>query len=138
MENNVLGAHQVHYQGDLVKLQLFGPLGEQDIVGLREIVVSVLQKHGLCFLLADATELDTITAPARRAMAQWGQSDPRGRASGVAVHGVSFATRTLLSLTVNAVRLMGYREVAVDLVADEAAALRSISHQRAALVKSTP
>lgn len=134
MESTSLGAHAVQRQGDLVKLRLFGEIGEPDIAALQRLVGSVLQEEGRCFLLADATDLTNITAEARRAMAQWGRSDPHGRASGVAIHGVSFATRTILALTVKAVRLLGYRDVVVDIVPEQTAALRSIARQRAAVV----
>jgi hypothetical protein len=131
--DTAIGSHPVQQRGDLMKMQLRGPLTRDDIVGMREMVRKIRDERGHCFLIADATELDGIDADARRMMAEWGRQHPEDRASGVAVHGVDFVTRTLITLTVNAVRLMGYREVELEFTRDEPESLRWIDQQRSSL-----
>ncbi len=125
-------------QGDLLRMRVTGPLTELDVEGLRALVQSTHREEGACFLIADVSGLTGIDARARRSMTEWGRLGAEHRVSGVAAHGVSFAARTVITLTVNAVKLMGYSEVEVRLTRDEADALRWISARRSALLADGP
>ena len=126
----MIGSHPVQQHGDLMKMQLRGPLTSAEIVGMRTMVRRIRDERGRCYLIADAADLAGIDADARRMMADWGRHHPDDRASGVAVHGVNFVTRTLITLTVNAVRLMGYREVELRFTRDDAESVQWIDQQR--------
>lgn len=128
-----IGEHSVERRGDLMNMRMRGPLTAADVAGMRDMVREIREEHGRCFLVADVVELAGIDAGARRMMGEWGRASPENRASAVSVHGVNFATRALITLTVNAVRLMGYREVELHFTRDEAESLRWIDEQRAAL-----
>ena len=113
-----------------MKMRMRGALIAADVVGMREMVRAILDERGSCFVVADANGLTGIEADARRAMADWGRSHPDDRASGVVVYGVNFVTRTLITLTVNAVKLLGYREVELKFTRDEAESLDWVDEQR--------
>lgn len=116
-----------------MKMWMRGPLFEADVAGMQDMVREIRSEHGRCFLVADVGALTSIDAGARRMMGQWGRLSPDDHASAVAVHGASFSARTLITLTINAVRLMGYREIDLKFMRDEAEALRWIGEQRTAL-----
>lgn len=137
VHDSAIGSHPVQQHGDVMKMQLRGPLTEADVAGMQSMVLAIRDEQGSCFLIADVHGLTGIDADARRMMAHWGRAFPEARAAGVAVYGVSFAMRTLITLTINAVRLLGYREVELVFLRDELEASRWIAEQRAALV-ATP
>ncbi len=131
-EPSAIGPHQVWRRGDLLEIRFAGPFTYEQVMQLRELMLAVRRDHPGCYMLADASGLTGITAEARRAMSDWSRSNPVERLSGAGVYGVNFAMRTLIMLTVSAVRFMTRREVSLHFAADEAEALAWIAERRAA------
>src|SRR4051812_14238904 len=135
VDDSVIGSHPVRRRGDVMMMRLRGPLTSDDVIGMRDLVREMRADNGHCFLIADVSELTGISADARRSMAEWGRSSPVDRASGVVIHGAAFVTRTLITLTFNAVRLLGYAEVELKFMPDELVSMRWVDEQRAALAR---
>lgn len=126
----MIGKHPVEQWGDLLRWRVVGSLTDTDVAALRDLVRDTRRECGQCFLVADVRELGNVGPDARRAMAEWGRVSPEDRTSGVAAYGCSFTARAIISLTVSAVRLMGYPGVHVKICRDEAEALGWIDSLR--------
>lgn len=133
-----IGPHPVEFEGDTLRLRLVGPLTIADAELLRVEMQALRRSLGTCFLLADAAELAGIDAEARRYLARWSAREQSERITGAAVYGVSFAMRTIITLTVNAIRVIGRREVQIAFANDEAEARRWIAARRAAVTDPAP
>jgi sugar/nucleoside kinase (ribokinase family) len=126
-----IGQHDLRRQGDLVRLDFHGPITVSDIQQLREVLVEVKGESGRCFIIADMSGATAIDAETRKYMADWGRQNTEWIA-GSAVHGVSFAMRVLLTLTLKAIRIVRKRRVEVEFVRDDAEALQCIDARRRA------
>ena len=110
---------------------LGGALTLADIDELQLAVRATLAAAGRCFLVADLSGMAGLDPVARRRIAEWSRGED-DKVDAVAVHGCSFAMRTLITLTLNAIKLLGRQRSETVFVRDEAAALRWIDAQRAA------
>ena len=100
--------------------------------GLGTLCAAVtLAAAGRCFLVADLSGMAGLDPVARRRIAEWSRGED-DKVDAVAVHGCSFAMRTLITLTLNAIKLLGRQRSETVFVRDEAAALRWLDAQRAA------
>lgn len=115
-----IGAHALVQDGEVVSLTLRGPLLDAHVEQLRARVLEILHV-GRCFIVADMRGLTTIDPAARRAFGDWGRTGDL-HITGAAVFGSSFAMRVMSTLLLNAVRMLGRRELQVVFVRDEAEA----------------
>lgn len=127
-----IGQHEVRRTGDLVALRIRGPLTIGDLRRLREVLVAVMAERGHCFLVADMREATAIDHDTRKYMADWSR-ESTDWVAGAAIHGVSFAMRALLTLTLKAIKILGTQQVELVFVKDEPDALRWIDDRRRAL-----
>ena len=127
-----IGPHPGLLVGDLLRLEIRGSLTVADVAALQRAVREVLDAHDSCFLLADLTHMTGLEAEARRLMAQWSK-DHTEQVSGVALYGCNFATRALLTLTLNAIKFLGQQQVPTVFVRDEAEGRAWIEGRRALL-----
>lgn len=127
-----IGPHPGSLTGDLLRLEVRGGLAVADVAALRAAAREVLEAHGSCFLLADLAHMTGIEAEARRLMAQWSKNHTE-QVSGVALYGCNFATRALLTLTLNAIKFLGQQQVPTVFVRDEAEGRAWIEARRALL-----
>lgn len=131
-----IGQHALHRRGDLVTFHIHGSLTRPDLVRLREALADVIRDTGRCFLVADLGHATGIDTEARRYMTEWSRQNTDWIA-GTAVHGVNFALRALLTLTLKAIKLVGTQQVEFVFVKDEPEALRWIAARRLALFPDT-
>lgn len=115
-------------EGDLVHLQVRGPLDLEQTNVMLEQVARVLREVGRAYLLADMSQLEGILPEARRAVSEFNKTH---RVTGCALYGANFATRTLTSLLYQAVRLVGNKHFELEFARDEAAGRRWIDAHRA-------
>jgi len=132
-----IGRHDLRRQGDLVALYVHGSLTMPDLQQLREVLVEVMGEVGHCFLTADLSGATSVNADARKYMAEWSKQNTDWVA-GTAVFGVNFAMRAVLTLTLNAIKLLGTQQVDFAFVKDEADATRWIDAKRLALYPESP
>ncbi len=130
-ESLVIGSHPGWRSGDLLGLRVRGALTLADIDGLQLAVRATLAAAGRCFLVADLSGMAGLDPVARRRIAEWSRGED-DKVDAVAVHGCSFAMRTLITLTLNAIKLLGRQRSETVFVRDEAAALRWLDTQRTA------
>lgn len=131
-----IGRHELRRQGDLLMLDFHGPLTLPDLQGLRAALAEVNAETGRSFLVADLNEATTVDSEARKYMAEWSRQRTDWVA-GIAVHGIGFAMRTLLTLTLNAIKIVGAQQVEVVILRDEAEAIRWVDAKRLALYPET-
>lgn len=103
-----------------------------DLQKLREVLVVVMAETGRSFLIADLNKATIIDSDARRYMAEWSKQQTDWVA-GTAVYGVNFAMRAVLTLTLNAIKLLGTQQVELVVLKDEADAIRWVDARRLAL-----
>lgn len=115
-------------EGDIVHLQICGPLDLGRATQMLELVGQVQRETGRAYLLADLTQLEGIPADARRAIGEWSKTNI---ATAAALYGANFAARTLTSLLYQAVRIVGNKQFELEFARDEAAGRRWLDAHRA-------
>lgn len=128
-----IGRHRVARVGDSLQVAFLGPMTRADIEAVRRIVGEILAESGRCFLIGDMRECTGIAPETRHYVAEWSKSTV-DEPTRVLVHGLSFAMRTLVTLTLSAIKVFGGKQDKVVIVADEAEALQRVATLRAALV----
>lgn len=126
-----IGLHGCRAVGDMVELDVRGELTVADVEALQELIVEIRGREGLCYGLIDLTGMTALSAAARRKVAIWVQADGTGL-TGSALYGCSFAMRALITLTLNAVRVMSRVQLETTFVNDEAMGRAWIDAHRAA------
>jgi len=119
-------------EADVIGMRFAGPLTLPEVEVLRDLMHLVRREHGRCYMLADAHGLTGIAIEARKALSEWGRTDPEDRMAGVGVHGISFAMRALSTLTLGAMKIMSSRPLQIHFAADEAEARAWLVARRAA------
>lgn len=117
-------------------LHVHGALTLADLRRLREVLAGVITESGRSFLVADLHKATIIDSDARRYMAEWSRQHTDWVA-GTAVYGVNFAMRTVLTLTLNAIKLLGTQQVELVVLKDEADAFRWVDAKRLELFPET-
>lgn len=126
-----IGSHGCRVVGDMIEIVANGEVTVADIAGMQELVREVRRREGLCYTLVDLTGMAGLSGETRRAVAAWGQSEAT-RVTGSAVYGCSFAARALITLAVNAIRVLSRAPVETAFVRDEEAARAWIAAHRTA------
>lgn len=106
-----------------------GPLTLEDAEALRARVEEVLVA-GPCYLLVDMRGMTVMEPAARRAIGDWGRTAEK-QVSGAALFGTSFAMRVLTTLILNAIRVLGRRDIVAYFARDEAEARAWLVERRA-------
>lgn len=120
-----------------MRMTFSGPLTRSDLEVMREMMAEVLASGATCFLIADMSGCTGIDPEARKYLADWSRASGQ-HLSGTAVYGLSFAMRTMVSLTLSAIKFLGQRQVAVVFVKDEAEALEWLAARRRELNANAP
>lgn len=126
-----IGLHGVRVVGDLIELVADGEMTVPHIEALQAMVAEVRRREGLCYMLVDLKGMTALGSDTRRQVAVWGQ-DETNRLTASAVYGCSFAMRALITLTLNAVRVLSRMPIETAFVGDEAAARAWIAAHRKA------
>jgi hypothetical protein len=134
MTDLTIGQHRGQRAGDVIEVEVHGAFTLSDVTQLLAVAQATLRQHQRCFLIADVHALTGIDAEARRMMATWGKTETE-RLSGTAIYGCSFAMRTIITLTLNAIEYFGKTPLEAVFVRDRAEARSWIDGKRAALVK---
>src|SRR5688572_11214085 len=103
MEPNPFGQHRVTVDGDLVKLQFVGHAGLAETVAFHDLLAQMLAERGRCYVLADLRELTGMDPKTRKFIGEWTRAH---RITAGAAFGASFPVRALVTLLLNAIRLM--------------------------------
>lgn len=128
MVRMAIGGHEVVQDGELLTLTFHGPLTLAQVTEVRARVDELL-RVGRCFVLADMTALTTIEAAARRYIGEWGRST-EVHLNGAAIVGTSFAVRVMMTLMLNAIRVLARHQVPTVFVRDEAEARAWIAERQ--------
>ena len=130
MQETTIGRHRYRRRGDVLGLDFVGHISESDLRELREVMNSVLTESDHFFMISDMSKCTGIDAAGRKYMGEWSKEQNGSNIISV-VHGVSFATRVIVMLAINAIKLLGKREVEMSFVKTEAEALAWVDEQRA-------
>lgn len=115
------GLHEFSYEGDLLLVRFRGTITQEAVEALRDAVNAVTDENPRSYLLADLHECTGIDPEARRFMAIWSRDPDRGLV-GTAVYGTGFMLRTLVTLTIKAIKLLGKSRTELLFFKDEAEA----------------
>ncbi|MDC0667826.1 hypothetical protein [Nannocystis radixulma] len=133
MPTTTSGEYQLTREGDLAHLKLRGLFDLEVATAVHELLAQLHHELGRSYVLCDLTQFTGIPADARRQVGEWNKTH---KVSGGAIYGANFAMRTLATLVLQAVRLVG-NKVDIEFVPDEATARRWIEAHRAKLLAST-
>lgn len=124
------GRHEFWYEGDLLGVRFRGPITQEAVEALRDAVNAVADEHPRSYLIADLHECTGIDPEARKFMAEWSREPDRGLV-GTAVYGTGFMLRTLVTLTIKAIKLLGKSRSELLFFKDEAEARDWVRGERA-------
>ena len=124
------GRHEFWYEGDVFGARFRGPITRRDVELLRQAVEAVADEHARSYLLVDLQGSTGIDAEARKYLAEWSKAPDRGLV-GTAVYGTGIMMRALVTLSLNAVKLLGHQKGELHFVKDEAEARRWAEEHRA-------
>lgn len=133
MPTTTSGEYQLTREGDLAHIKVRGLFDLEVATALHELLAQIQRDMGRSYVLCDLSQFTGIPADARRQVGEWNKTHT---VSGGAIYGANFAMRTLATLVLQAVRLVG-NKVDIEFAPDEAAARRWIEAHRARLVAST-
>ena len=125
----VMGPHRARQVGDVIEVEVHGPVTREHAVRLHDLMAQVLTETGSCFVLTDLADATTVHADARRYIADWNRTH---RASGMASYNTGFGTRAIATLLVKAIHLLGGENTALVFVREEAEARAWIAARRVA------
>lgn len=125
-----IGRHRATRTGNLMRMTFVGPIVRDDLIAMRRMMSEMLAEGAGCWLLGDMKQCTGIDPAARKYMTDWSKAGG-DMVSGTAVYGVSFAVRTIVTLTLAAIKFLGLEQGVVVMVKDEAEGLRWISAQQA-------
>lgn len=112
-----LGPHRFRIEGDVLFAIAVGELDADSILYLCEKLLQVYKEHGFVYEIVDATRAGAMSAEARRKNAEWHRHN---RIEGeVVVFGASLLLRTVFSLLINALSILGRSRVLLHFVATE-------------------
>lgn len=124
-----IGLHRARQVGDQLELEFHGVLNRDDVVVLHDRMAQLLDDLGACYLLCDLSHASSIHVDARRYMSEWNRTR---RADAAAVYGASFGVRAMVTLLLNALRLLGLQGPTLMFFRDELEARRWLDACRAA------
>lgn len=135
--STAIGPHKASRTGDLMRMSCTGAVKRGDAEGMRAMMDAAVAEGVRPYLVADMSDCTGIEAEARKYMTEWSRTAPQ-QLSGVAVYGVSFALRAIVSLTLGAIRFLGKQSAEIVFVKDEAEALRWVDAHRTARAQAAP
>ena len=118
------GRHRVRVSGELVELQFVGPASLEESVAFHEVLAEVLAERGRCYVLIDLGNLSGMDSRARRYISEWNRVH---RITAGAAYGASFTGRVLITLLLNAIRLMNANPPDIHIARTEPEARRWIA-----------
>lgn len=128
-EPNPFGQHRVTEDGELVTLRFVGAPSLAEAQAFHGLLARVLAERGRCYVLVDLQGLTGIAAEVRRFIGEWNREH---QITAGAAFGASFATRVVVTLLLNAIRLMSKEAPEIRVCRDELEARRHIAACRAA------
>jgi hypothetical protein len=128
-----IGHLEVTRDDDRVEIVMRGPLSLEVTRPLLEYLNQVRRESGHCFVLADVSQLTELPPETRRHVSEWHKTHTL---DGLVVSGGSFATRALVTLMHNAMRLLGKRDLDLEFAPDEASARRWLDAHRSRVLAS--
>jgi hypothetical protein len=125
-----IGRHPYSLTGDTLHIHFDGTISVSDLEALRAVITSLLEQAGHSFVIGDMARSTGLDPDARKYLGEWSKQQS-GKNSLSVTYGLSFATRTMITLAVNAMKLLGKQDINVVLVKTEAEALAWVEEQRA-------
>lgn len=123
-----IGKHSIRTEGDTIFVRAEGDITGPEVIELCEHMLKIQQQYGWVFEICDARSAGSMSTEARRQNADWYRKN-RLDVEAV-VYGSSFVMRTLFTLFVNAIRMLGSRQARVYFVATEAEAMALVAQRR--------
>lgn len=108
--------------------RLVGEVALAEAQAYHELLARVLAEHGRCYQVVDLRRLTGISPAVRRFVGEWNREH---QVTAGATFGASFSMRVVVTLMLNAVRLMNKHAPEIRMCRDEAEARRFVAAHRA-------
>lgn len=119
--------HSLRREEDLVIFEADGVILEADVAATLQLTTVILKTHPRYWVLVDTRKLTGVEAAARRLAAT---SPANKHLGGVALFGSSLLMRTLITLIVRAMAMVGHSHVVTRFFETEAEARTWLAEQR--------
>jgi hypothetical protein len=119
----------VEVEGDLFHIKWNG---QPDLVDTQEVfdfATEIYRLHGRCLLLMDVSKSEIPTVKSRKYSAEWVMARDMSTVP-VAVYGLSYIKRAILSMQLNAIKVLGKRPPVASYSASESEARAWLAEQR--------
>lgn len=123
-----IGKHRIRIEGDVIFVETQGEATGPEVITLCEHMLKIHQQYGWVFQIVDARSAGVMSTEARRQNAEWYRTHHLDLEA--FVFGASFVVRTLFTLFMNAIRLLGSRQARVYFVENEAKARALVAQRR--------
>lgn len=124
----LIGKHKIHIEEDVVHVVIQGDIHGDEAVTLCEQLTQVQRQYGLVFEVLDARASGSMSAAARRQLAEWYRSNHLDIE--IVVFGASLFVRTMFSLMTNALKILGRNHLQMQFVATEVEARAWLAERR--------
>jgi hypothetical protein len=116
---HLIGSHMIRDEGNIAVVIFNGSVTAEDMQRIFSVVETIIERHGRYGTLVNACSMGRVTPGARQVIGQW----PRSSLSfGISVFGASLVTRTVMTLVIRALHLVGRGPVAGEFFKTEAEA----------------
>lgn len=112
-----LGRHLVRISGDLIALELHGPLSAEEMNTFFDWSEGVLRSHGYALVLTDCADAASGSTQSRKTAAE--RLRAHGEHIAAAVYGMSPVMRSMLQIFNGAVRMVTRRSLNIEAFATE-------------------
>ena len=111
-----IGKHLARIEGNILFLDLLGDLVMQELLEYMQLAERIASVHGFFHIIDDLSQFGTAPPEVRREVASWLGTAP---CRGIVVYGGSLPARTMFTLILGAMRLMGTLRFPAVLVRNE-------------------
>ena len=126
-----IGKHLARIEGNILFLDLLGDLVMQELLEYMQLAERIASVHGFFHIIDDLSQFGTAPPEVRREVASWLGTAP---CRGIVVYGGSLPARTMFTLILGAMRLMGTLRFPAVLVRNEQEARAFVAAQGDACV----
>lgn len=111
-----IGNHTARIEGNILYLQLVGDISLEEIQKYISLADGLTAEHGSFYIIDDMARFGSAGPPVRKKVASW---IAQGACRGAAIYGASLSSRTMTTLIIGAIRMMGSHVFPVSFVKTE-------------------
>lgn len=122
-----IGEHTARIDGDILYLQLIGDISAAEIQKYVGLADQLTAEHGAFYIIDDMARFGSAAPEVRKKVASWMS---KSACRGAAIYGASLTARTMTTLIIGAMKMMGSHFFPVSFVKTEQEARDWVAAQR--------